>query len=76
MTGAELHPLVFKALGPRPAIPAREACLGLLRGAASVALRYEWVVSWPLIEALVARPDVELSDGQEWFSLTVTLNPG
>jgi hypothetical protein len=71
VTGPELHPLVFRALGGRPAIPAREACLPLLRGATSVALRYEWVVDWGLLDEVIRRPDIALSDGQEWISLTI-----
>ena len=71
MTGPELHPLVFRALGPRPAFGARDACLGLLRGAKAVALRYEWVADWKAINVLVNHPDIDLGDGEEWFSLTI-----
>lgn len=76
MTGPELHALVFKTLGGRPALGARDACLPLLRGATSVSLRYEWVVDWELMDEVIRRPEVALSDGQEWLSLNVNHNLG
>jgi hypothetical protein len=69
---SELHSLVFACLGPRPALGAREHTVGLLKGARRCALRYEWVVDWPRLDrTVIKREEVALSDGQEWFTLTL-----
>lgn len=68
MTQAELLEVLWKAVGLPPPIAAREA---LSRG--STSLRYEWIKDWKELNRLIEAGTVELSDGEEWVTLTLPL---
>lgn len=57
----------------QPPLDARPHLAGLNKGAARVALRYEWVKNWDAFNALCETSGWHLSDGQEWVSLFRTV---
>ncbi len=66
MTGRELA----LALGPFLTYNAKHKLAPLMRGAMSIALRYDEVKDWSVIEKLIERVDeVHFFDGEEWFLL-------
>ena len=66
MTGRQLA----LALGPFLTYNAKPKLGSLMKGAMSIALRYDEVKDWGVIEKLIARIDeVHFFDGEEWFLL-------
>ncbi len=66
MTGRELA----LALGPHLTYNGKQKLARLMQGAMSIALRYDEVKDWSVIEKLIARVDeVNFFDGEEWFLL-------
>ena len=66
MTGRELA----LALGPHVVYNVKDKLARLMQGAMSIALRYDDVKDWSVIEKLIARVDeVHFFDGEEWFLL-------
>ncbi len=61
-----------RALGPYVGPLARPLLAELIRGKHSIALRYDWVHDWSVIEKLIANVDeVHFFDGEEWFLLAL-----
>ena len=64
------------ALGPFVTYNAKEKLRPLMKGAMSIALRYDDVTDWKVIEKLIARVDeVHFFDGEEWFLLGLEDTP-
>ncbi len=66
MTGRQLA----LALGPYVVHNVKPKLARLMQGAMSIALRYDEVKDWSVIEKLIERVDeVHFFDGEEWFLL-------
>ncbi len=66
MTGRQLA----LALGPHVGYNVKHKLARLMQGAMSIALRYDEVKDWGVIEKLIERVDeVHFFDGEEWFLL-------
>ena len=66
MTGRQLA----LALAPYLTYNTKVKLARLMQGAMSIALRYDEVKDWSVIEKLIARVDeVHFFDGEEWFLL-------
>ncbi len=64
MTGRQLA----LALGPFVGYNVKQRLARLMQGAMSIALRYDEVKDWSVIEKLIERVDeVHFFDGEEWF---------
>ncbi len=64
------------ALGPYLTYNAKVKLRPLMQGEMSIALRYDEVKDWSVIEKLIARVDeVNFFDGEEWFLLTLEDTP-
>lgn len=61
-----------RALGPYVSPVVKPLLAELMRGSHSIALRYDWVRDWSVIEKLIANVDeVHFFDGEEWFLLAL-----
>ncbi len=61
-----------RALGPYVSPVVKPKLAALMRGSHSIALRYDWVRDWDVIENLIANVDeVHFFDGEEWFLLAL-----